>query len=137
MKNIFLFLFILPSLNLLSQQIFSKDPNIITVGSQVIEKAFVNKGGKTSKFKELYLRCSTQDYYIKFCESKVSMKKMKKYIDKGLTVTYKVKEGNWDICEGDPEIQSRVGTYITILKIKKSKNNLRPKGSSGMGVRWL
>ena len=98
-----------------------KEPNIIIAGCVVVEKAFVNKVGKTTEFKELYLRCSIQDYYIKFCESKVSLKKMKKYIDKGLTVTYEVKEGEWDICEGEPEIQSRIGAYAIVLKINKSK----------------
>ena len=119
MKNIFLFIFIIPSINLFSQQLLPKEPNIITAGCQVVEKAFVNKGGKSSDFKELYLRCSIQDYYIKFCESKVSLKKMKKYIEKGLTVTYEVKEGEWDICEGEPEMQSRIGAYAVVLKIKK------------------
>jgi len=111
-----------------------KEPNIITVGCQVVEKAFVNKDGKSSGFKELYLRCSIQDYYIKFCESKVSLDKMKKYIDKGLTVTFEVKEGEWDICEGDPEIQSRIGTYVIVLKIKKSKPR---KPIAKNGVQWL
>ena len=118
MKNIFLFIFILPSINLFSQQMLPKEPNIITAGCQVVEKAFVNKVGKTTEFKELYLRCSIQDYYIKFCESKVSLKKMKKHIDKGLTVTYELKEGEWDICEGDPEMQSRIGFYAIVIKIK-------------------
>lgn len=121
MKNIFLFIFIIPSIHVFSQQMLPKEPNIITAGCQVVEKKFVNKGGKSTDIKELYLRCSVQDYYIKFCESKVSLKKMKKHIDKGLTVTFEVKEGEWDICGGDPEIQSRIGTYAIVLKIKKSK----------------
>ena len=134
MKNIFLFFFIIPSIHVFSQQVLPKEPNIITAGCQVVEKAFVNKGGKSADFKELYLRCSVQDYYIKFCESKVSLKKMKKYIDKGLTVTYELKEGEWDSCEGDPEMQSRIGTYAIVIKIKKSNSN-GPFVKSG--VRWL
>jgi len=122
MKNIFLFIFIIPSIHVFSQQMLPQEPKIITAGCQVVEKAFVNKGGKLSDFKELYLRCSIQDYYIKFCESKASLKKMKKYIDKGLTVTYELKEGEWDICKGDAEMQSRIGTYAVVLKIKKSKS---------------
>jgi hypothetical protein len=118
MKNILLFIFIIPSINLFSQQLLPKEPNIRTSGCQVVEKTFGNKGGKPSDFKELYLRCSIQDYYIKFCESKVSLKKMQKYIDKGLTVTYEIKEGEWDICEGDPEMQSRIGIYAIVIKIK-------------------
>jgi len=119
MKNIFLFIFIIPTIHVFSQQMLPQEPNIITAGCQVVEKAFVNKGGKPSDFKELFLRCSIQDYYIKFCESKVSLKKMKKYLDKGLTVTYEVKEGKWDICKDNPEMHSRIGTYAVVIKIKK------------------
>ena len=124
----------MPYINLFSQQMLPKEPNIIIAGCVVVEKAFVNKVGKTTEFKELYLRCSIQDYFIKFCESKVSLKKMKKYIDKGLTVTYEVKEGEWDICEGEPEIQSRIGAYAIVLKINKSKAR-KPIPKSG--IRWL
>jgi len=127
MKNLFLIFLISLSTVSFSQTKTPSKSNIITTGCEVVEKEFVNKAGKISDFKELYLRCSVQDYYIKFCESKVSLKKMKKYIDKGLTVTYEVKEGEWDICEGDPEMQSRVGTYAVVLKIKKSKSNKGPQ----------
>ena len=64
--------------------------------------------------------------------------KMKNHVDKDLTVTYEVKEGEWDICKGDPEMQSRVGTYVIVLSIKKTKKNKPIKGSSIKGgVRWL
>lgn len=126
MKNLFLVFLLCTSIVSFSQTKTASNSNITTAGCQVVEKAFVNKGGKASDFKELYLRCSIQDYYIKFCESKVSLKKMKKYVSKeligpGVTVTYEVKDGEWDICEGDPEMQSRVGTYAIILSIKKQK----------------
>jgi len=39
---------------------------------ELIEKEFENKIGKPGGFKELYLRCSVQDYFIKICESKVT-----------------------------------------------------------------
>jgi len=134
MKNLILFTLIVLSTSFLAQTKAPNHKNIITAGCQVVEKSFVNKGGKTSEFKELYLRCSVQDYYIKFCESKVSLKKMKKYVDQGATVTYEIKEGSWDICKGDPEMQSRIGTYAVILKVKKSKfNEPKVKGR----VRWL
>lgn len=122
MKNTLL-LFLIISTSSLYGQKDGATKNIITAGCQVVEKAFINKGGKASDYKELYLRCSVQDYYIKFCESKVSRKKMKKYLDKGVTVTYEVKEGEWDICKGDPEMQSRVGPYVIILSVKKQKKN--------------
>jgi hypothetical protein len=134
MKNLFLIIFLTASAVSFSQTKTPSKTNVTTTGCEVVEKAFVNKGGKTSEFKELYLRCSIQDYFIKFCESKVPLKKMKKYINQGLTVTYEVREGEWDICEGDPEMQSRIGTYAIVLKIKKSKPR-KPIAKSG--VRFL
>ncbi|MCB0409599.1 MAG: hypothetical protein KDD29_05230, partial [Flavobacteriales bacterium] len=52
---------------------------------QLVEKEFINKGGKITEYKELYLRCSIQDYFIKICEGKVTLKELEKYIDKGIT----------------------------------------------------
>ncbi|MBL4593113.1 MAG: hypothetical protein JKX68_04760 [Flavobacteriales bacterium] len=39
-------------------------PNNKTTKCQLIEKEFTNKGGKVTEYKELYLRCSVQDYFI-------------------------------------------------------------------------
>ena len=49
--------------------------------------------------KDLYLRCSIQDYYIKFCESKV-----KKEVE--------IVKGVWDDC-----VLGREGYYVRLLKI--------------------
>ena len=86
----------------------------------VIEKPFVQKNGKVSKYKEIYFRCSVQDYFIKFCESEVTKKQMKKYINKGISVVMEIREGSWDICEDSPqEMQSRIGKYVVIHSIEK------------------
>lgn len=91
-------------------------PNIYNC--QLIEKEFVNKGGKMPGFKELYLRCSVQDYFIKFCESNVTKKDLEPYINKGISVAVEVKDGMWDHCsENLAEVQSRMGPYIIIKKI--------------------
>lgn len=91
-------------------------PNIYNC--QLIEKEFVNKGGKMPGFKELYLRCSVQDYFIKFCESNVTKKDLEPYINKGISVEVEVKDGMWDHCsENLAEVQSRMGPYIIIKKI--------------------
>lgn len=85
---------------------------------QLIEKEFVNKGGKMTGFKELYLRCSVQDYFIKLCESSVTKKELEPYIDKGISVEVEVKDGMWDHCSDNlAEVQSRMGPYIIIKKI--------------------
>lgn len=86
---------------------------------QLIEKEFVNKGGKMTDYKELYLSCSVQDYFIKFCESNVTKKDLEPYMDKGITVEIEIKDGLWDHCEKNlAHAQSRMGTYIIIKAIK-------------------
>lgn len=85
---------------------------------QLVEKEFVNKGGKITEYKELYLRCSIQDYFIKICEGKITLKELEKYIDKGITVEMEIKDGLWDHCSDVPAYaQSRMGTYVVIHKI--------------------
>jgi len=124
-----LFIYIIPlllfSCNSYAQEKSNSTKNITTTSCQIVEKLFVNKLGHTSDHSEIYLRCSIQDYFIKFCESKVTHKKLEKYINKVITVTYEIKEGEWDRCKGEPDMQSRVGTYVTILSIKK--NNKQKK----------
>jgi hypothetical protein len=85
---------------------------------ELIEKEFENKIGKSGGFKELYLRCSVQDYFIKICESKVTAEQLKKHLNSGIKVEMELKSGNWDICEYSMEHQqSRIGEYVIITKI--------------------
>lgn len=93
----------------------------MTVGAEIVEKVFVNKGGKVTNYKELYLRCSVQDYFIKLCESKVSKEELMKYVDKGVTVHVEIREGMWDHCDPNPAYaQSRTGLYAAIIELKTS-----------------
>ena len=86
---------------------------------QLIEKEFINKGGKATGIKELYLRCSVQDYFIKLCESNVSKKELTPYLDKGISVEVEIKDGLWDHCSDNiAEVQSRMGDYIVIKSIQ-------------------
>lgn len=85
---------------------------------ELIEKEFENKIGKSGGFKELYLRCSVQDYFIKICESKVTSEQLKKHLNSGIKVEMQIKDGSWDICEYTLEQQqSRIGQYVVITKI--------------------
>lgn len=86
---------------------------------QLVEKSFINKGGKVTDYKELYLRCSVQDYFIKICESDVTVDDLKPYINKGISVEAEViDDGYWDHCEANlAAVQSRMGTYMVIKKI--------------------
>lgn len=96
-----------------------KDPNRSYTTCQLIEKEFINKGGKVTEYKELYLRCSIQDYFIKICESNVDAKTLRKYINKSISVEMEIRDdGMWDICTDDPAYaQSRTGAYVVIKKI--------------------
>ena len=92
-----------------------------TLTGHIVQKEFINKAEKPSGFYEYYLRCSIQDYFIKFCESGIT----KKDIDAlnlgefdGITVDAEIKDGSWDICPNDPqEMQSRIWQYVVVYKI--------------------
>jgi len=91
-----------------------------TTSCQLIEKEFTNKGGKVTGYKELYLRCSVQDYFIKICEGNVSVKDLKPYINSSITVEMEIRNGIWDHCDENPAYsQSRTGPYVIIKSIVK------------------
>ena len=62
--------------------------------------------------KDLYLRCSIQDYYIKFCESKVKKEDIVSRIDSAVTAEVEIVMGVWDDC-----VLGREGYYVRLLKI--------------------
>jgi len=105
----------------------SKDTNVVIkknpshaerISCQLVEKEFTHKGGKFTEFKELYLRCSIQDYFIKICESNVTSEELSLFLNKGIEVEVEIKEGFLDHCESIPEYaQSRTGTYVIIKNI--------------------
>ena len=87
---------------------------------QLVEKEYVNRMGKSSGLKELYLRCSIQDYFIKICESDVIKDALIPYLNKGIKVKVTILDGDWDICPNEEhELQSRVGKYVIIHEIIK------------------
>ncbi|PJB15164.1 MAG: hypothetical protein CO118_04765 [Flavobacteriales bacterium CG_4_9_14_3_um_filter_32_8] len=87
---------------------------------ELIEKGFTNKAGKIEARKELYLRCSIQDYFIKICEGNVTYEELKPYLNSGITVKMEIREGMWDHCEENSAYtQSRTGTYVIIKSIEK------------------
>ena len=96
------------------------NPNDKNTHCQLIEKQFTNKGGKVTEYKELYLRCSVQDYFIKLCEGNVSEDELRPYINLGIEVEMEIRDGMWDHCDENPAYsQSRTGTYVIIKKIVK------------------
>jgi len=99
-------------------EIKMKVSNSGTTTCQLTEKPFIIKNGVESDIMELYLRCSVQDYFIKLCESDVTAEELKKHLNDGITVEMEIKDGEWDKCQGDAQMQSRIGTYVTISAIE-------------------
>lgn len=91
--------------------------------AELIEVNFSNKIGEASELKELYLRCSVQDYFIKFCESGVTRAQLEPFVNKGIKVKMTVVDGNWDICPGDfQDMQSRTGRYAVIESLELTED---------------
>ena len=73
---------------------------------------------------EIYLRCSMQDYYVKFCESRVARNDLEKLIDKSATLETEIRDGEWDNCSGTPgSLQSRFGKYMIVLGVVAPKGD--------------
>ena len=101
----------------LQEQPTDSDREVLTC--QLIQKPFINKGGRDMGYKEYFLRCSIQDYFIKWCESDLKPEDVEAYLDSGISVEVEIHQGNWDICpeDGHGEVQSRGGRYVTLHKI--------------------
>jgi hypothetical protein len=91
-----------------------------TTSCQLIVKELTNKGGKVAEYKEMYLRCSVQDYFIKLCEGNVTAEQLKPFINSGIEVEMEIRHGIWDHCnENVAYAQSRTGPYVVIKSIVK------------------
>lgn len=92
------------------------------ISAELIEKQFELKNSKISDYEEWYVRRSVQDYFIKFCESKVTREELEKALSKHkgsiktLTLEVEFKEGFWDSCT-DELVQSRTGEYVVIHRV--------------------
>ena len=94
------------------------------ISAPVITKDFVKKNGEITLQKEIYIQRSIQDYYIKFCESKISREDLKKHLSNleainVVTLEVEFIDGYWDICDDNLEQQSRIGEYVIIHRIIK------------------
>ena len=107
----------------IKQSDMNKQPleNSNTLTGQIVKKTHVNKACKTFYYYDLYLRCSVQDYFIKFCESSVTKAQIEA-LNLGefgnISIEGEIKEGDLDICPNDStDVQSRIGHYVVIYKI--------------------
>jgi hypothetical protein len=95
----------------------------VMVSAPLVLKSFVKKNGERTDLKEWYIQRSIQDYFIKFCESKVSREELEAYLTKQgsplniATLEVEFRKGEWDICEENELMQSRIGEYVIIHRI--------------------
>ncbi len=100
---------------------------MIELRCEIVKKAFVNQKGVTNNdIQEYYLRCSVDDYFIKFCECKVSKQDILAfYSDKRFINPIKVNaeliDGEWDNCNDEIKA-SRTGRYVRIIEILDANN---------------
>jgi hypothetical protein len=92
---------------------------------EIVMLPYTNKANKINdSIKDYYLRCSVEDYFIKFCECKISKEQiLANYKTDKITNPIAVKAnivfGEWDNCDSTVITQSRVGNYVQILEIIK------------------
>ena len=95
------------------------------ISAPVVFKRFVKKNGELTKRQDIYIQRSIQDYFIKFCESKISREDLENHLStmggeiKTATLEIEFLDGDWDACDDNFEQQSRVGEYVIIHRIVK------------------
>lgn len=88
------------------------------ISGEIVRLPFINKMGISSKdAADFYLRASIQDYFIKFCESKITRELVQKFEGRAVTLEVIKKNGNWDSCGVGHDEQSRTGIYIQVVQI--------------------
>ncbi len=91
--------------------------------AEIVQHEFTTKGARGTGIMEYYLRCSVQDYFIKFCESAVTETEIATYFNaermmNPITIEAEIRDGSWDMCD-DVQVQSRTGEYVVIKAIVK------------------
>lgn len=109
--------------------IMTKEKDQESSNNRVIITAPITKShkpdalGKPSAISEFYINRSIQDYYIKFCESSVSLQEFESKYDSmtNLIITMRLevtfKSGNWDNCPNHPVDGDRHGEYVVLHQI--------------------
>lgn len=94
----------------------------IVISTPIFSKNFVKKNNYSTKHKELYLKHQGKTYFIKFCRSQISRKELEKHLrkkpkNKNITLGVTLSTGYLDICDGNYDVQSRMGDYALIHRI--------------------
>ena len=97
------------------------------IKAPIVFKNFVKKNGQVTDKKEIYIQRSIQDYFVKFCESKINREELENTLAgihgeiKAVTLEVEFLDGYWDICDENFSQQSRMGKYIVIHRIIADK----------------
>ncbi len=101
----------------------SSDDGKVIISCPIVKNKFVKKNGEITDRDEYYLERSIQNYFIKFCESKVSQEEIDAYLEQHkddfiqtIKVEVAFRTGAWDQCEGK-EVESRMGEYVVLYRI--------------------
>ena len=97
-------------------------------GLLIVKKNQIGQKGQNTGKSEYYVRASSQDYLIKFCESYCSRRQFESMLSCDLSVddmmhlcswkgSYRVKQGALDHCEvADSISASRIGYYAVLIQ---------------------
>lgn len=97
-------------------------------GLLIVKKDQVSQKGQATGETEYYVRASSQDYLIKFCESYCTRRQFESMLSCDLSVddmmhlcswkgSYRVKQGALDHCEvADSLSASRIGYYAVLIQ---------------------
>ena len=98
---------------------FQKKQDFITsytLKGRFIKEQFVNKAGrKINGVFDYFFEIQGEKYFIKFAGGSVKVSDIESVLGNEIRADVIFKEGLWDT--DDPNVQSRVGKYITITKI--------------------
>ena len=97
-------------------------------GLLIVKKNQISQKGQATGETEYYVRASSQDYFIKFCESYCTRKQFEAMLSCDLSANdimdlcswkglYRVKQGALDHCEvADSLSASRIGYYAVLIQ---------------------
>jgi len=108
----------------------SKQPDKINESGQyvitceIVSKPYDGTQADLKSHTEYYLRRSIQDYFIKFCESSIEQSDIEQFLKskendliKIITVEVEFKNGLFDECKNNSQIESRIGDYVVLKRI--------------------
>lgn len=73
--------------------------------------------------KDLYIEVGNRNYFVKFCSSQVTRADIETALAKQtesqplIKLDITITKGNWDICQFDELVQSRIGRYAIVHRI--------------------